>query len=79
MPCPAARVTCTRPNRDTGASNAEVLAHVMELADKGQFKVNVEEAFPMADAGKAWAKSRAGHTRGKLVIRVSAGPTMKHQ
>jgi NADPH:quinone reductase-like Zn-dependent oxidoreductase len=77
--CVAARVNCTRPNRDTGASNAEVLARLMELADAGRFKVNVEEAYPMADAAKAWARSREGHTRGKLVIRVSAGPTMKHQ
>jgi NADPH:quinone reductase-like Zn-dependent oxidoreductase len=77
--CAAAKVSCTRPSRDTGASNADVLARLMELADKGQFRVNVEEAFAMADAGKAWAKSREGHTRGKLVIRVSAGPTMKHQ
>lgn len=77
--CAAARVTCTRPNRDTGASNAEMLARLMELADAGKFKVNVEEGFAMADAAKAWEKSRAGHTRGKLVIKVSAGPTMKHQ
>ncbi len=77
--CAAAKVQCTRPNRDTGASNADMLARVMELADAGKFKVNVDEAFSMADAGKAWAKSREGHTRGKLVIKVNAGPTMKHQ
>ena len=77
--CAAAKVNCTRPNRETGASNAEMLARVMELADAGKFKVNVEESFSMADAGKAWAKSRTGHTRGKLVIKVNAGPTMKHQ
>jgi NADPH:quinone reductase-like Zn-dependent oxidoreductase len=77
--CAMARVVCTRPNRESGASNADMLARVMELADAGKFKVNVDEGFAMADAGKAWAKSRGGHTRGKLVIRVSAGPTMKHQ
>jgi NADPH:quinone reductase-like Zn-dependent oxidoreductase len=77
--CAAARVVCTRPNRDTGASNADMLARLMELADAGKFKVNVEEGFAMADAARAWEKSRSGHTRGKLVIKVSAGPTMKHQ
>jgi NADPH:quinone reductase-like Zn-dependent oxidoreductase len=77
--CAAARITCTRPNRDTGASNADVLTRLMELADAGKFTVNVDEAFAMADAARAWEKSRGGHTRGKLVIRVSAGPTMKHQ
>ena len=39
----------------------------------------VEETYSMADASKAWEKSRTGHTRGKLIIRVSEGPTMKHQ
>jgi NADPH:quinone reductase-like Zn-dependent oxidoreductase len=77
--CAAARIVCTRPNRDTGASNADMLARVMELADAGKFKVNVDESFAMADASKAWRKSRSGHTRGKLIINVSAGPTMKHQ
>jgi NADPH:quinone reductase-like Zn-dependent oxidoreductase len=77
--CAAAKIHCTRPNRDTGPSNADVLARLMELADAGKFSVNVDEAFSMADAVKAWQKSRAGHTRGKLIIKVNAGPTMKHQ
>jgi NADPH:quinone reductase-like Zn-dependent oxidoreductase len=77
--CAAARVICTRPNRDTGASNADMLARLMDLADAGKLTVNVEEVFAMADAARAWEKNRNGHTRGKLVIRVSAGPTMKHQ
>jgi NADPH:quinone reductase-like Zn-dependent oxidoreductase len=77
--CAAAQVTCTRPNRETGASNAELLAKVMALADAGKFTVNVDEGFAMADAARAWEKSRGNHTRGKLVIKVSAGPTMKHQ
>jgi len=77
--CAAANVRCARPDRERGATNAEMLARVVELADAGKFTVNVEEIFPMAEAGRAWAKSRAGHTRGKLIIRVSEGPTMKHQ
>ena len=77
--CAAAKIHCTRPNRDTGPSNADVLARLMELADAGKFSVYVDEAFSMADAVKAWQKSRAGHTRGKLIIKVNAGPTMKHQ
>lgn len=77
--CAAAKITCVRPNREIGSSNADMLSRVMELADAGKFKVNVDEGFAMADAGKAWAKSRGAHTRGKLVIKVNAGPTMKHQ
>jgi NADPH:quinone reductase-like Zn-dependent oxidoreductase len=77
--CAAAKIRCARPNRETGASNAEMLAHVVELADAGKFKVFVEETYPLADAARAWEKSREGHTRGKLIIVVSEGPTMKHQ
>lgn len=77
--CEAARIKCARPDRNTGASNAEMLARVGKLADAGKFKVYVDGVYPMADAAKAWEKSREGHTRGKLIIQVSAGPTMKHQ
>ena len=77
--CAAAKIRCARPDRESGASNADMLARVGELADAGKFKVYVEKAYSLADASKAWEKSRGGHTRGKLVIRVSAGPTMKHQ
>jgi NADPH:quinone reductase-like Zn-dependent oxidoreductase len=77
--CAAAGIQCVRPSRENGPSNADMLARVVELADQGKYKVHVDEVFSLADAGKAWEKSRAGHTRGKLIIRVSEGPTMKHQ
>jgi len=77
--CAAAKIRCARPDRTTGASNAELLARVDELADAGKFKVYVGGVYPMADAARAWEKSRDGHTRGKLIIQVSPGPTMKHQ
>jgi len=77
--CAAAKIRCLRPDRATGASVAEQLERVKELADAGQFKVVVDGVYPMADAAKAWEKSREGHTRGKLIIQVSEGPTKKHQ
>jgi len=77
--CGVAKIRCGVTDRSAGASNAEMLARVVELADAGMFKVFVDGIYPMAEAGKAWEKSRAGHTRGKLIIRVSEGPTMKHQ
>lgn len=77
--CATAKIRCARPDRSMGAPNAEMLARVGELADAGKFKVHVEEVYPMTDAAKAWEKSRDGHTRGKLIIQVSPGPTMKHQ
>jgi NADPH:quinone reductase-like Zn-dependent oxidoreductase len=75
--CAAARIRCARPDRDTGASNADMLARVVELANAGKFKVSVEQTFSMADAATAWELSRAGHTRGKLVIAVMDAPTPK--
>ena len=77
--CRKAGIRCRSPDRGSGASNAELLSKVGGLIDEGKVTVFVDEIFPMADAEKAWARSRAGHTRGKLVIRVSEGPTMKHQ
>ena len=76
--CAAAKIRCVRPDRDKGTSNAEQLEHIVELANAGKFKVFVEETYSLADAGLAWEKSRTGHTRGKLIIRVSA-PAMKLQ
>jgi NADPH:quinone reductase-like Zn-dependent oxidoreductase len=77
--CAAAKIRCVRLSRDSGPSNAEMLAHVVELADAGKFRVFVEATYPLADAARAWGKSREGHTRGKLIIVVSEGPTMKRQ
>jgi NADPH:quinone reductase-like Zn-dependent oxidoreductase len=77
--CAAAKIRCAMPDRSTGPSSAELLAKVGELAGAGKFKVFVEESYSMANAAKAWDKSRMGHTRGKLIVRVSEGPTMKHQ
>jgi NADPH:quinone reductase-like Zn-dependent oxidoreductase len=77
--CAAAKIRCTRPDRSVGPTNAEMLARVMELADAGKFRVNVDGVFPMEQAAQAWEQSRAGHTRGKLIIQVSPGQTMQHQ
>lgn len=77
--CAAAKIRCAMPDRATGASTAELLARVGELADAGKLKIFVEASYPLADASQAWEKSRTGHTRGKLIIKVSEGPTMKHQ
>jgi NADPH:quinone reductase-like Zn-dependent oxidoreductase len=77
--CAAAKIRCARPDRNSGAPISDYLARVGELADAGQFTVIVEKVYPMSEAGKAWERSREGHTRGKLIIQVSEGPTKKHQ
>jgi NADPH:quinone reductase-like Zn-dependent oxidoreductase len=70
--CAAANIRCGRPDRETGASVADILARVADLVDAGKLKVPVQEVFSMEDAGKAWNISRSGHARGKLIVRVRA-------
>jgi NADPH:quinone reductase-like Zn-dependent oxidoreductase len=69
--CNAARIRCGRPDRESGASIAEILARVADLVDAGKLRVPVQQVYSMADAGKAWEKSRTGHARGKLIIKVA--------
>ncbi len=70
--CAAATIRCGRPDRETGATVADILARVADLVDAGKLKVPVQEVFSMEDAGKAWDISRSGHARGKLIVRVRA-------
>ncbi|WP_353479715.1 zinc-binding dehydrogenase [Streptomyces sp. ALI-76-A] len=41
-----------------------------EPADQGRLSVTVDRALPLAEVAGAWRLSRAGHTRGKLVLTV---------
>jgi NADPH:quinone reductase-like Zn-dependent oxidoreductase len=77
--CAAAKIRCARPDHNKGASNAEQLARIGELADAGKFKVYVDGTYSLAEAAKAWEKSRDGHTRGKLIIQVAANPAKQPQ
>lgn len=51
--------------------NAGDLAELCRLVDDGVVRIHVEEVFDLADAGAAHDRSRTGHVRGKLVLRVS--------
>jgi NADPH:quinone reductase-like Zn-dependent oxidoreductase len=48
-------------------------AHVRNtrLADAGQLRVPVADVLPLEELAAAFALSREGHVRGKLVISVS--------
>jgi NADPH:quinone reductase-like Zn-dependent oxidoreductase len=50
--------------------NAAQLAELARLADSGKLKVNVETVLPLQEARRAQEMSQAGHTRGKIVLRV---------
>ena len=47
------------------------LTTIAALIDAGQVAVEVEEVFPLEQAGQAHARGEIGRTRGKLVLRVA--------
>jgi NADPH:quinone reductase-like Zn-dependent oxidoreductase len=51
--------------------SAEGLAELGRLADAGQLRVPVADVLPLEELPAAFALSREGHVRGKLVISVS--------
>ena len=52
--------------------NAAQLREIGALIDAGTISVTVEAVLPLSEAAAAQQRSAAGHTRGKLVLRVSA-------
>jgi NADPH:quinone reductase-like Zn-dependent oxidoreductase len=66
--CTAAHVRCGSPNRKVGTPIGQLLAEVGRLADAGKFSINVDAQFPMEKTADAWELSKAGHTRGKIVL-----------
>jgi NADPH:quinone reductase-like Zn-dependent oxidoreductase len=65
--CAAAGIRCAI----TGPVSGEFLGALTELADHGQFRVNIDQHLALADAGKAWELNRSGHTGGKIILDVS--------
>jgi NADPH:quinone reductase-like Zn-dependent oxidoreductase len=51
--------------------SAEGLAELGRMADAGQLRVPVTDVLPLDELPAAFARSREGHVRGKLVIAVS--------
>jgi NADPH:quinone reductase-like Zn-dependent oxidoreductase len=67
--CVAANVRCV--TRSFGIDIVQAaLAGVSALAIAGKYDVNVEQTYALDDVATAWAKSREGRTRGKLIIRL---------
>jgi NADPH:quinone reductase-like Zn-dependent oxidoreductase len=48
-----------------------MLRPVVELAEAGKFRIHIDKQLTLADAARAWEMNRAGHTRGKIILRVS--------
>ena len=50
--------------------NGDRLAEIAKLIDTGKLKSRVETVLPLSEARKAHELSQAGHTRGKIVLKV---------
>jgi NADPH:quinone reductase-like Zn-dependent oxidoreductase len=66
-PCAAAQIRCAI----TGPVTGEFLSALSDLAEHGQFRVNIDQRLPLAQAAKAWELNRSGHTGGKIILEVS--------
>jgi NADPH:quinone reductase-like Zn-dependent oxidoreductase len=51
--------------------NGEQLNQINELIESGKLKTNVQIVLPLAEVKRAHELSKAGHTRGKIVLRVA--------
>ncbi len=50
--------------------NAAQLTQLATLVDSGHLKTIVETVLPLSEARQAQELNKAGHTRGKIVLRV---------
>jgi len=70
---PSAEVAATHGVRQAFVvlrPNAIRLAEIAELVDSGKLKPVVETVLPLTEARRAQELSKAGHTHGKIVLRV---------
>ena len=65
-PTPGVRATSYKVVPDGGA-----LATIARLLDSGAVQVYIDRVFDLRDAADAHAELEKGHTRGKIVLRVS--------
>jgi NADPH:quinone reductase-like Zn-dependent oxidoreductase len=74
--CDAAEVACPvmgpppGPNAASGVSEGDYLRQVAELAEQGEFRINIDRSYPLAEAAAGQEYNRAGHTQGKVILIV---------
>ena len=72
----AAPIEGETPRRDVRVERVQVrggrdrLARLAELADAGAIVAQINAAFPLAEARKAYDLSETGHARGKIVLKI---------
>jgi NADPH:quinone reductase-like Zn-dependent oxidoreductase len=50
--------------------SGRALAELSRLIDGGEIRVELEEAYPLADAARALERLKGGRVRGKLALEV---------
>jgi NADPH:quinone reductase-like Zn-dependent oxidoreductase len=68
--CAARGVVCAE-RAPAGKPNYLVLEQIARWTQTGQFFVNIDRTFELQDVLQAWTYSQAGHTRGKIVLRIA--------
>ena len=51
--------------------NADDLADLAAMVDRGEVRVTVSQTFPLEQAAQAYKANMEGHVRGKIVVRVA--------
>jgi len=54
--------------------NSDELSEIGKLIDEKKIKVVVSQTFPLAEAKRAQEQVATGHTRGKIVLKISDEP-----
>ncbi len=67
--CDSRGISC--PPEASGSGAHEALAAIGELAEARRFRINVDRVFPLKEAAQAQELNKAGHTRGKVILRVA--------
>jgi NADPH:quinone reductase-like Zn-dependent oxidoreductase len=76
--CITADVTCTVIGpANTILPNGEGLRALVDMADKGQYRVTVSKTFPLAQAAAAQQLNRNSDTTGKIILIVDPKATSK--
>ncbi len=60
-----------RPLAEARAHQGEILRKCAERIDRGELRIHVSEVYPLADAAAAHRAIEAGHTQGKLVLKIT--------
>ena len=68
----AARERGVRAEMLVMSPSSEQLARIAALVAAGDVRVEIAQAFPLADIQQAHALSESGHTRGKIILTLSS-------